>query len=44
MREKYDRIKTRAGAKRAIVAIARMLIIRLRRILIHKEPYVLGLV
>ncbi len=44
MREKYDRIKTRAGAKRAIVAIARMLIIRLRRILIHKEPYVLGLI
>ena len=44
MREKYDRIKTRAGSKRAIVAIARILIIRLRGILIRKEPYVLGLV
>ena len=43
LRQKYERIKIRAGSKRAIVAIARMLIIRLRRILIHKEMYALGL-
>jgi transposase len=43
MREKYDRIKTRAGAKRAIVAIARMLLLRLRRILLDRRPYSLEL-
>jgi transposase len=43
MREKYERIKTRAGGKRAIVAIARMLLLRLRRILLDGRPYVLEL-
>ena len=43
MREKYDRIKSRAGGKRAIVAIARMLLLRLRRILLDGRPYVLEL-
>ncbi|NIS63180.1 MAG: transposase, partial [Proteobacteria bacterium] len=31
MRDKYERIKARAGAKRAIVAIARTLLLRSRR-------------
>lgn len=44
MREKYERIKARAGGKRAIVAIARTLLVRLRRILLNREPYALGLV
>ena len=44
MREKYERIKARAGGKRAIVAIARTLLVRLRRLLLNREPYVLGLV
>ena len=43
MQEKYDRIKARSGSKRAIVAIARTLIIRMRRILRDKHPYKLGL-
>jgi transposase len=43
MREKYDRIKSRAGGKRAIVAIARMLLLRLRRILLDGRLYVLEL-
>jgi transposase len=44
MQEKYLRIKARAGGKRAIVAIARMLLLRIRRILLDGTPYVLGLV
>lgn len=44
MRDKYEQIKKRAGGKRAIVAIARTLLIRLRRILINQEPYALGLI
>jgi transposase len=44
MREKYERIKSRAGGKRAIVAISRMLLLRLRRILLDGRPYVLELV
>ena len=44
MREKYERIKARAGGKRAIVAIARTLLVRLRRLLLNREPYALGLV
>ena len=44
MREKYERIKARAGGKRAIVAIARTLLVRLRRLLPNREPYVLGVV
>ena len=42
MRNKYDRIKVRSGAKRAIVAIARTLVLRLRRILLDGRPYVVG--
>jgi transposase len=44
MREKYERIKRRCGAKRAIVAIARMLLLRVRRMLLDERPYALGLV
>jgi transposase len=44
MRQRYDEIKARSGAKRAIVAIARMLLLRMRRILLDRRPYVLGLV
>lgn len=43
MRLKFEAIKARAGAKRAIVAIARILLLRLRHMLIHKEKYVVGL-
>ena len=43
MRLKFEAIKARAGAKRAIVAIARILLLRLRHMLIHKEKYVIGL-
>lgn len=35
----YESIKNRRGAKRAIVAISRKLIIRMRRILLDGEPY-----
>jgi transposase len=42
MRLKYNKLKAMKGAKRAIIAIARKLIIRIRRILINKEPYVVG--
>jgi len=44
MREKYDAIKLRAGAKRAIVAIARHLLIRARRLILNRQSYVFGLV
>ncbi len=44
MREKYDRLKSRSGGKRAIVAVARTLLIRMRRMLLDKNPYVVGLV
>jgi len=43
MRKKYERIKARAGSKRAIIAIARITLLRTRRMLIDKRPYVLGL-
>ncbi len=43
MREKYDRIKARAGPKRAIVAITRTLLLRSGRILLDGCPYALGL-
>jgi transposase len=42
MRQKYDRIKSRRGAKRAIVAVARTLSGRIRYMLIHHEPYGIG--
>ena len=44
MKEKYERIKAHRGGKRAIVAIARMLLLRLRRMLLDGTPYVMGLV
>jgi len=44
MREKYERLKARSGAKRAIVAIARTLLLRMRRLLLDKSPYVVGIV
>jgi transposase len=43
MREKYDRIKTRSGGKRAIVAIARTLLLRMRRMLLDEQAYTLQL-
>jgi transposase len=42
MRLKYERLKHRKGAKRAIVAIARHLIIRIRSILLRNEPYAIN--
>ena len=39
MRRKYERIKVRSGSKRAIIAIARNLMVRIRRILLNNEPY-----
>ena len=44
MREKYDRLKSRSGGKRAIVAVARTLLIRMRRLLLNNEPYVVGVI
>ena len=44
MREKYERIRVRAGGKRAIVGVARSLLCRMRRILLNGEPYQLGLI
>lgn len=39
MRIKYEKIKARAGAKRAIVAIARILLLRIRRMILDSQPY-----
>jgi transposase len=39
MRAKYLKLKSSKGAKRAIVAIARKLIIRIRAMLLQKAPY-----
>jgi transposase len=44
MREKCERIKARSGAKRAIVAIARTLLLRSRRILLDGCPYAIGVI
>jgi transposase len=41
MRQKYLLLKNRKGGKRAIIAIARMLILRIRRILLNNEPYIM---
>jgi transposase len=41
MREKYDRIKIRSRGKRAIVAIARTLLLRMRRMLLDEQAYAL---
>ncbi len=43
MREKYERIKIRSGGKGAIVAIARTLLWRMRRMLLNERAYVLQL-
>jgi transposase len=43
MREKYERIKIRSGGKRAIVAIARTLLLRMRRMLLNERAYTLQL-
>jgi transposase len=43
MAEKYESIKARSGAKRAIVAIARTLLLRTRRMLLDGNPYAVGL-
>ena len=44
LREKYDRIKARGtNGKKAIVAVARSLAIRLRSCLLRDEPYVVGI-
>lgn len=42
--EKYASIKHRSGSKRAIVAIARRLILRMRRLLLDGVPYQLGVI
>jgi hypothetical protein len=39
MREKNDRIKIRSGGKRAIVAVARTLLLRMRRMLLDRQAY-----
>jgi len=44
MREKYETLKARCGAKRAIVAVARIFLLRLRRMLLDNQPYALGLI
>ena len=42
MRKKYEQLKARAGAKRAIVAIARKLLLCTRRLLLDEQMYVAG--
>lgn len=44
MRERYEKIKARSGGKRSIIAIARQLLIRMRRILLDGSQYIPGLV
>ena len=39
LRKQYEEIKRRAGAKRAIVAIARRILLRVRRMLLDGMPY-----
>ena len=39
MRRKYECIKVRAGSKRAIVAVARHLLLCIRRMLLDNQPY-----
>jgi transposase len=43
MRLKYEKIKARAGGKRAIVAVARNLLLRMRRMILDGKPYAFGL-
>jgi len=44
MQEKYEKLKVRTGGKKAIVAIARTLIIRMRRLLLDNTPYAVGVI
>ncbi len=44
LREIYERLRARAGAKRAIVGIARRLLLRLRRMILDGCPYAFGIV
>jgi transposase len=44
MQLKYERIRVRSGGKRAIVAVARTLLLRIRRMLLDGRPYAIGLV
>lgn len=39
LRQRYDQLKVRCGAKRAIVAIARILLLRIRRMLLDGTTY-----
>jgi transposase len=43
MKRKYAGLCARRGAKRAICAVARILLLRLRHLLLKNEPYVVGL-
>jgi len=40
MRKKYEQIKARAGAKRAIVAVSRKLLLCIRRLLLDNRSYI----
>jgi transposase len=42
MAVKYQRIRARAGSKRAIVAVAHNLLLRIRRVLLDGVPYAVG--
>jgi len=42
MKYKYEKLKIRKGAKRAIIAIAKNLIIRIRSMVLNNEPYNIG--
>jgi len=44
MQAKYEKLKARSGGKRAIVAIARTLLIRIRRLLLDNMPYAVGVI
>jgi ABC-type branched-subunit amino acid transport system ATPase component len=44
IRAKYEKLKARSGGKRAIVAIARTLLIRIRRLLLDNIPYAVGVI
>jgi len=40
MRRKYDQLKARSGSKRAIIAVARITLLRTRRMLLDIQPFV----
>lgn len=40
VRKQYEQLKAGAGAKRAIVAVARRLLLRARRVLLDRRAYV----